>query len=634
MKRFIGKLANFIIYLPRTIKRFIVLFVDSVLCVLTVWLAYLLRVGEYMPMSTHTLFVVSVTIGIALPVFGFLGLYRNIFRYSGVPALITVANAVGIYAIVYMLFVTVIGIPGIPRTFGVIQPLLLLFFVGASRAVAYICLGDYYHQTTSQSNYPRRILIYGAGRNGRQLASALATSPEIKILGFVDDDHRLHDHEINRLPVYNPSKLETLVRSFNINSLLIAIPNISRQRINEIIRRFTNTSVEIRILPNLIDLIEGKISISDLREIDIDDLVGRETVLPNRTLMEINVLGKTVMITGAGGSIGSELCRQIIAIGPSKLLLVEHSEFALYSIHQELEESIAGRDILLVPLLASVHDMGSMENIFSIWKPTTVYHAAAYKHVPLVECNPVEGLKNNVLGTLLLAQIAEENGTLNFVMISTDKAVRPTNIMGASKRLAELILQALADANANTIFSMVRFGNVLGSSGSVVPKFREQIRSGGPITLTHPEITRFFMTSVEAAQLVIQAGAMAKGGEVFFLEMGKTVRIMDLALRMIELSGLRVKDEQNPDGDIEIQITGLRSGEKLFEELLIGENYITTSHNMIMKAHENFIPWVELAPHLKAFETALTMKDFDAIRFILKQLVAGYTPSYSVKNWI
>jgi FlaA1/EpsC-like NDP-sugar epimerase len=348
----------------------------------------------------------------------------------------------------------------------------------------------------------------------------------------------------------------------------------------------------------------------------------------------MNVSGKIVMVTGAGGSIGSELCRQILALNPSKLLLIEHSEFALYRIHQELEEKLSGRDIVLVPLLASVQDNERMREIMSAWHPNTVYHAAAYKHVPIVEHNPAEGIKNNVLGTLRTAQAAAEEGVADFVLISTDKAVRPTNMMGASKRLAEMVLQAIAQINSRTKFSIVRFGNVLGSSGSVVPKFRQQIRDGGPITLTHLDITRYFMTIPEASQLVIQAGAMAKGGDVFVLDMGQSVKIIDLARRMIELSGLTFRDEENPNGDIAIEITGLRPGEKLYEELLIGDNPKTTSHARIMKAHEEFTPWAELESKLDALEMALNVNDVGVIRLMMQKLVAGYTPTGEIVDWV
>ena len=522
---------------------------------------------------------------------------------------------------------------GVPRTVGIIQPMLLLLSVGASRALARVWLGDQYLKILKHASR-RKVLIYGAGSTGRQLVAAMSNSHKMQVVGFLDDDDRLHGHLLNGQPIYNPADLVNLVPTLTISDVLLAMPRLSRKRRNEILAQIRASRVAVRTLPSVNDLAQGKVSISDLRDLDIDDLLGREPVMPNHILLAMNVRSKVVMVTGAGGSIGSELCRQILAVGPSKLLLIEQSEFALYGIHQELDEKLSGRNIVLVPLLASVQDDDRMREIMSTWHPDTVYHAAAYKHVPLVEHNPAEGIKNNVLGTLRTAQAAAENGVSDFVLISTDKAVRPTNIMGASKRLAEMVLQALAATTPGTKFSMVRFGNVLGSSGSVVPKFRQQIRDGGPITLTHPEITRYFMNIPEASQLVIQAGAMAKGGDVFVLDMGPSVKIMDLARRMIELSGLAVRDEQNPDGDIEIEITGLRPGEKLYEELLIGDNPKPTSHSRIMKAHEEFIPWSELEDKLKALEMALNVNDVGVIRLMMEKLVTGYTPSDEIVDWV
>jgi FlaA1/EpsC-like NDP-sugar epimerase len=619
--------------LPRWAKRFVVLALDTALCVLTVWLAYYLRLGEFVALSGNALLAVVTSIGIALPIFIVSGLYRAIFRYSGWPALLAVARAVGIYGLLYASIFTAIGIQEVPRTVGIIQPILLLLFVGASRALARIWLGDQYQSIIKHASRPK-VLIYGAGRTGRQLAAAMNNSPEMQVAGFLDDDDRLHGHVLNGLSIYNPADLTYLVTTLAIGDVLLAMPSLSRKRRNEILSGIRGAHVSVRTLPSMTDLAQGKVSISDLRELDIDDLLGREPVMPNHILLAMNVRSKVVMVTGAGGSIGSELSRQILSVGPSKLLLIEQSEFALYGIHQELEEKLAGRDIVLVPLLASVQDNERMHEIMSTWHPDTVYHAAAYKHVPLVEHNPAEGIKNNVLGTLRTAQAAAENGVSDFVLISTDKAVRPTNIMGASKRLAEMTLQALAAMTPGTKFSMVRFGNVLGSSGSVVPKFRQQIRDGGPITLTHPDITRYFMTIPEASQLVVQAGAMAKGGDVFVLDMGQSVKIMDLARRMIELSGLSVKDEQNPDGDIAIEITGLRPGEKLYEELLIGDNHKPTSHSRIMKAHEEFIPWSELEDKLKALKMALNVNDVGVIRLMMERLVTGYTPSDEIVDWV
>jgi FlaA1/EpsC-like NDP-sugar epimerase len=635
------KLVVPILALPRAAKRFVALSVDLGLCVLTVWLAFYLRLGEFVALSDTALWAVAASGGIALPIFIVSGLYRAIFRYSGWPALLAVARAVGIYGLLYASVFTAIGVAGVPRTVGIIQPILLLLFVGASRALARVWLGDQYMSLLKRASRPK-VLIYGAGTTGRQLAAAMANSHEMQVAGFLDDDDRLHGQVLNGQPIHNPADLDNLATTLNISDVLLAMPSLSRKRRNEILSQIRVARVAVRTLPSVTDLAQGKVSISDLRELDIDDLLGREPVAPNRILLVKNIVGKVVLVTGAGGSIGSELCRQILAVNPSKLLLIEQSEFALYAVHQELDEKLAALDDatppVLVPLLASVQDDDRMREIMSTWHPDTVYHAAAYKHVPLVEHNPAAGIKNNMLGTLRTAQAAAENGVSDFVLISTDKAVRPTNVMGASKRLAEMALQALAGTQAGTQsgtkFSMVRFGNVLGSSGSVVPKFRQQIRDGGPITLTHPEVTRFFMTIPEAAQLVIQAGAMAKGGDLFVLDMGQPVKIMDLARRMVELSGLTVKDEQHPEGDIEIAVTGLRPGEKLFEELLIGDNPKSTEHPRIMKAHEEFIPWAEFEAKLIALEMALDVNDVSEIRLMMQQLVVGYIASDDIVDWV
>lgn len=629
----LSRLATPVLALPRAAKRLIAILVDVALCVLTVWLAYFLRLGMFVPLEGEALRPVLVAIGIALPIFVVSGLYRAIFRYSGWPALMAVARAVGVYGLLYASVFTAIGFAGIPRTVGVIQPILLLLFVGTSRALVRVWLGGRYQNILKHAARPK-VLIYGAGATGRQLAAAMANNYDMQVVGFLDDDDRLHGQVLNGQPIYNPNDLPNLVATLALSDVLLAMPSISRKRRNEILSQIRKAHVSVRTLPSVTDLAQGKVSVSDLRELDIDDLLGREPVSPNHILLAKDVSGKVVLVTGAGGSIGSELCRQILSVGPAMLLLIEQSEFALYAIHQELEAKLANRQTQLVPLLASVQDGQRMQEIMSTWHPETVYHAAAYKHVPIVEHNPAEGIKNNVLGTLRAAQAAAENGVASFVLVSTDKAVRPTNIMGASKRLAEMVLQALAAANPGTKFAMVRFGNVLGSSGSVVPKFRQQIRDGGPITLTHPEVTRYFMTIPEAAQLVIQAGAMAKGGDVFVLDMGQPVKIIDLARRMIELSGLTVKDEQDADGDVEIEITGLRPGEKLYEELLIGDNPKPTSHPRIMKAHEEFIPWTELGNRLNALEMALNINDVGVIRVMMKQLVSGYAPSDDIVDWV
>ena len=634
--QFLKRIAVPVLALPRVAKRIVVLLVDSSLCFLTIWFAFYLRLNEFIALTGPALLVSFISVGIALPLFVLSGLYRAIFRYSGWPALITVTKAIAAYGLIFAVVVSAIGIPGVPRTVGLIQPMLLLLSVGASRALARFWLGGLYQSQLRRAALPG-VLIYGAGSAGRQLAAAMANSHELRLAGFLDDDDRLHGHVLNALPIYAPADLPVLVGTLGISDVLLALPSAGRNRRNEILAKMREARVSVRTLPSVTELAQGKVSVSDLRQLDIDDLLGREPVSPNHILLGKNISGKVVLVTGAGGSIGSELCRQIIQQAPCALLLVEQSEFALYAIHQELEEkriTRSGRTPVLVPLLASVRDAERLREIFSAWKPDTVYHAAAYKHVPLVEQNPCEGIRNNVFGTLTAARVAGEFGVSDFVLISTDKAVRPTNIMGASKRLAEMVLQGLAADSTGTRYAMVRFGNVLGSSGSVVPKFRQQIRDGGPVTLTHSEITRFFMTIPEAAQLVIQAGAMAQGGDVFVLDMGQPVKIIDLARRMIELSGLTVREETNPEGDIEIEVTGLRPGEKLYEELLIGNNPKPTTHPRIMKAQEEFLPWQVLEEKLRALECALNVNDVVVIRRMLETLVSGYVPAETIVDWV
>jgi FlaA1/EpsC-like NDP-sugar epimerase len=552
----------------------------------------------------------------------------------------TVVKAVSIYALAFMTIFTAISVPGVPRTVGILQPLLLLIAIGLSRMWTRYWLGNAYQRLLNRSALAK-VLIYGAGASGRQLAGALANSSELNVVGYLDDDRHLHGSIMAGLPIYNPGDLAALVESSGIRDVLLALPNAARQRRNEILENMRKARVTVRTMPDLTALAQGLISISDLRELDIEDLLGRNIIAPDQALLDRNIRNKVVLVTGAGGSIGSELCRQILKNRPASLLLVEQNEYGLYAIHGELEKSaltIGDSDIRIIPFLASVRDVQRLHHIMNAWKPHTVYHAAAYKHVPLVEYNPTEGIKNNVLGTVAAARAAQNAGVENFVLISTDKAVRPTNIMGASKRLAEMVLQAI-DAEepvggTRTNFSMVRFGNVLGSSGSVVPLFRQQIRDGGPVTLTHSEITRYFMTIPEASQLVIQAGAMSTGGDVFVLDMGEPVKIADLARRMVELSGLIVRDEENPDGDIELHITGLRPGEKLYEELLIGDDPQPTPHPRIMRAREDFLHWPELSRRLAALEKALDDNDIPSARTMLETLVSGYTPSVDVVDLV
>ena len=655
----IKHLAMRVIAIPRYAKKLLVLSVDTFLCLLSVWASFYLRLGEFQALSIISSAPVLITsvasVALAIPIFVTSGLYRAIFRYNGMPAMMTMARAMFIYGIFFSSIFTFVGVKGVPRTIGLIQPIVVFLLVGASRAAARICFGDLYQLEIKKSSLPK-VLIYGAGNAGRQLASGMANSYEMRVVGFLDDDDRLHGHILNGLPIYIPADIEEITNQKGITDILLAMPSASRGRRNQIIGLLSKLKISVRTLPGLSDLVSGKVTLSDLRELDIDDLLGREPVKPNGLLLNRSTHNKTVMVTGAGGSIGSELCRQVLKTQPKRLLLVEMSEFALYQIHQEIQSALGlrevslGEDLEVVPLLASVCDEVRMHEIMDTWKPHTIYHAAAYKHVPLVEHNPAEGVRNNVWGTKVCAEAAIRNGVQNFVLISTDKAVRPTNVMGASKRLAEMVLQALneaelydgslafkvshSDTSPRICFSMVRFGNVLGSSGSVVPLFRDQIKNGGPITLTHPDITRYFMTIPEAAQLVIQAGAMGTGGDVFVLDMGEPVRIYDLASRVVELSGLSLRDERNPHGDITIKVTGLRPGEKLYEELLIGDNPKPTQHPRILKAHEKFVPWEQLHRQLDSLNLALSVNDAPLIRSFLQKLVTGYQPSDQVVDWV
>jgi FlaA1/EpsC-like NDP-sugar epimerase len=653
MIQIVDRVTNRFLALSRPFKRTLVVSADVVSCILSVWLSYYLRLGEFVSMTGSLQLLIFISVGLAIPIFVISGLYRAIFRYSGLPAMMALVRAILLYGVLFSAIFTFYGVDEIPRTIGLIQPLLLLVFVGASRAVARVWLGGLYQSQVKKSALPQ-VLIYGAGSAGRQLASAMVNSREMRVVGFLDDDTSMHGNVLNGLLIYNPADLNEILADMPVTDVLLAVPSVSRRRRNEILSELSPHKLAVRTLPGLTDIATGKISLSDVRELDVDDLLGREPVRPDVLLLNLNTHNKTVMVTGAGGSIGSELCRQIFKTSPRQILLVDMSEFALYQIHQELHlmlvnngtgELFTKSDIKIIPLLASVCDSKRMSEIMDTWRPDTVYHAAAYKHVPLVEHNVIEGIRNNVWGTLVCAQAAARYGVKNFVLISTDKAVRPTNIMGATKRLSEMVLQALAEFQAvkNTeeenslrqiCFSMVRFGNVLGSSGSVVPLFREQIKNGGPITLTHADITRYFMTIPEAAQLVIQAGSMGVGGDVFVLDMGAPVRIYDLAKNIVELSGLSLKSEENPDGDIAIEVTGLRPGEKLYEELLIGDNPSPTQHSQIMKAYEKFLVWSELQEKLEALTILLNENDVIRIRVLLQELVPGYLPNDQVVDWV
>lgn len=608
--------------LPRIGKQLIVIAADVAMSLFATWLALTLRLDTLNWPDALQLRVYVLAPVLAIPVFIRLGLYRAIFRYTGQAALLTTAKAVAVYGVLLLGSLLWLRWENVPRSVGVLQPLIFLLLVGSSRALARFWLAG----QGPGLRRAERFLIYGAGMAGVQTAAALGMSGQYRVLGFVDDDPAKIGRSINGLPVHAGTQVADLIAKEAITDILLALPSISREQRNRVIEKLHSLPVHIRTLPGMADLTSGRVTVQDFRELDIEDLLGRDPVPPDAALLARDLAQQVVLVTGAGGSIGSELCRQIARQQPSHLLLLDHSEFALYSIHQELEALCRAADlqVVLVPLLGSVGHEARLHEICRQYRPHTIYHAAAYKHVPLVEFNPAEGVRNNVFGTLHMARVARDCGVARFVLVSTDKAVRPTNVMGASKRMAELVLQALAAESPSTCFSMVRFGNVLGSSGSVVPLFRRQLAAGGPLTVTHAEVTRYFMTIPEAAQLVLQAGAMAQGGEVFVLDMGEPVRIMDLARRMVELSGLTVRDAERPQGDIEIAVTGLRPGEKLYEELLIGDNPSPTGHPRIMKAHEDFLPWPELMTQLDGLQAAASANDEAGIRHVLQTCVQGF----------
>ena len=617
---------------PRWVKRLVVVALDIILALFATWVSYALRLDELHWPSGAQWWVYLLAPTLAIPVFIRFGLYRAIFRYTGQAALVATGLAVLVYGSVLLGILVWMHWPMVPRSLGILQPLVFLFLVGASRPSARFWLADL---GLSREQFEGRLLIYGAGTAGVQTASALRLSQQYLLLGFIDDDPAKVGRSINGTPVYSPTEVAQVISRQGATDILLAIPSASRDRRNAILESLRHLPIHIRTLPGLSDLASGRVTIQDFRELDVEDLLGRDPVPPDASLLAKDLAAQVVLVTGAGGSIGGELARQIALQRPSQLLLFDHNEFGLYSIHRELQEVCArtGLSVELVPLLGSVANPERLASICRAYRPAIVYHAAAYKHVPMVEDNPGEGILNNVFGTLNMAQAAQDSGVARFVLVSTDKAVRPTNVMGASKRMAELVLQALAAAasaspmaatSAGTCFCMVRFGNVLGSSGSVVPLFRQQLVSGGPLTVTHAEVTRYFMTIPEAAQLVLQAGAMAQGGDVFVLDMGEPVKIIDLARRMVALSGLSVRDASHPDGDIEIAVTGLRPGEKLYEELLIGDNPKPTKHPRIMKAHEEFLPWPQLANQLVALRKAASVGDAPGIKLVLQACVQGY----------
>ena len=662
------------IFNKRTLPRQIMAMGMDVLCAwVALWLAICLRLDLWeLPHGDQTGTYLLAPL-LAIPVMVKFGLYRAIFRYTGFAAMVTTMQAIAVYGLLFFAYTVFIGNPShVPRSVGILQPLLFLLLVGGNRA---FIRGLFMYSGSHGAPKQGRLLIYGAGETGLQTAAAIHSSRQYTFIGFVDDDPAKIGRSINGAEVWSVSALPQVVRDSEVTDVLLAIPSLSREQRNAIIRSLRDLSVHVRSVPNMAELTSGRAQVQQFRELDVDDLLGRNVVPPDAELMARNIRGQIVMVTGAGGSIGSELCRQIVSAGPARLLLVENSEFSLYKIEQELHALAAAQPQSpeVVALLGDVCDLSRMRAIVSSYRPATIYHAAAYKHVPMVEHNPVQGLSNNVFGTLSVARAAIECGVPHFVLISTDKAVRPTNIMGASKRLAELCLQALAasasvDFSAldaamgrvvpadaphgagsaqvqpqpatsgdgglqrHTCLSMVRFGNVLGSSGSVVPLFRQQIAQGGPITLTHAEVTRYFMTIPEAAQLVLQAGAMAHGGEVFVLDMGEPVKIMDLARDMIVLSGMTVRDAAHPQGDIALHITGLRPGEKLYEELLIGDNPQPTEHPRIMKAQENLLPWPQLQQQLIALQGCMVVNDVAGLVQLLLRLVSGFRSGPVVDN--
>jgi FlaA1/EpsC-like NDP-sugar epimerase len=610
---------------PRSVKRLVVIGIDVAAALLSTWIAYSLRFETlHWPQGGQWLVYLMGPV-LAAPIFVRFGLYRAIFRYSGLDAMLATTQAIALYALLRIVLLWWANWPTFPLTLGILQPLIFFLLVAGSRAAARFWLAG--SSVANQVNRGR-MLIYGAGAAGVQTSSAMAIGDHPRLLGFIDEDPSKIGRTIDGIPVFAPGEIAEVVRNLAISDILLAMPSASRERRNRIIQSLRTLPVHTRTLPGLADLASGRVTVQDFRELDIEDLLGREAVTWQGGLPGSSLRGLTILVTGAGGSIGSELCRQILRQGPARLLLLDHHEFGLYELQRELQAWCEAQAcaVELVPLLASVVNRRRLDWICASYRPDAVYHAAAYKHVPMVECNPSEGIVNNVFGTLNMAQAAQQGGVARFVLVSTDKAVRPTNLMGASKRMAELILQALADqaGPGSTCFSMVRFGNVLGSSGSVVPMFREQLARGGPLTVTHPEVTRYFMTIPEAAQLVLQAAVMASGGEVFVLEMGEPVRIVDLARRLVELSGLKVRDAQQADGDIEFAFIGLRPGEKLYEELLIGDNPTPTSHPRIMKAHEDFMAWPELLLQLQQLRRAAEEEDVAAVRQVLHACVHGF----------
>jgi FlaA1/EpsC-like NDP-sugar epimerase len=608
--------------LPRAVKRLISVSADIFFLISSLFAAYFLTQQEQRTDVPQIALAFAITLPITLFIFTKLGLYRAVIRYIGQHALGAVLSGIVSSAFILALLFGVLQVHDKGNLIFV-YAILALVTSGGLRLLARMFL------VQRNNGHKERVLIYGAGSSGRQLAQALINGEQYHPVVFVDDDTTLHRSTILGVPVGAPAQITALIKSHNISRILLALPSVSRARRREVLDALEELPIPVQSIPGMSDLVDGSMRIDELQDVKIEDLLGRDPVAPKAKLMQANIKDKVVMVTGAGGSIGSELCRQILHCEPTVLVLFELSEFGLYSIEQELSSLIKQQelDIKLIPVMGTVQRRSRLETVMKAFKVQTVYHAAAYKHVPLVEYNVVEGVRNNVFGTWYAAEAAISAGVETFVLISTDKAVRPTNVMGASKRLAELVLQALAQRQSATRFCMVRFGNVLGSSGSVVPLFREQIRKGGPITVTHKDIIRYFMTIPEAAQLVLQAGAMGKGGDVYVLDMGEPVKIADLAKRMIHLMGLEVKDDIHPNGDIEIKYTGLRPGEKLYEELLIGESVRETAHPRIMAADEVLLSWPEMQSLLLQLDSLCDSFNVESIIEVMRCAPTGFNYS-------
>lgn len=634
-------IADRLLDLPRNVKRLIVLLVDLVILPLALWASFSLRLGEVYIPEGNIKYLFLAAPAIAIPIFVRLGLYRAIIRYIGFMAMWSVIKAVSLYTLIWGVFVLLTATPGVPRSVLIISWLMTILLIGGTRAIARWWLSGSF-SSKRRSKLKRRVAIYGAGEAGVQILRALSNSPRFNPVAFIDDNPGLQGNYIGGLRVYSFKELSSIIENLSVTEVLLALPSVSRQARSRVISMLEPFAVHVITLPGLDDLASGNIKADDVREVGIRDLLGRVPVDPDMELLKRNIKNKVVMVTGAGGSIGSELSRQILKNGPAALILYERSEHDLYKIEEELlgmaerlYPDSKRKEDFIIPILASVTIRSRMETVCKAFGVQTIYHAAAYKHVPMVEKNPLEAIQNNVLGTYTAAMAAIEANVETFVLISTDKAVRPTSTMGATKRFAEIVLQRLSRHEKNhTRFSIVRFGNVLGSSGSVIPLFRKQIKKGGPVTVTDPIIIRYFMTIQEASQLVIQAGAMGNGGEVFVLDMGEPVKILDMAKRLIHLSGLEIKGADNPEGDIEIVYSGLRPGEKLYEELLIGENVSPTSHPLIMSADEETLNWRQIEDYIDKFKNTIESNDVDAARMLLVDAVAGYNPQCEVADLV